>query len=155
MDFNVLIFIAVGVIVVALYYAFIKSKEKIQFDDVVFILGLDAMDDIVPFARIIAEKLGLPEEDAEKYSKIAADTLAYLRSLTGDNKEDIIEAGIIYTKELCIELGLEVDDDMDKVIRFTVRAAHFLIEHMEGEDDELPTTASIDGKIKVVNLKNI
>ncbi len=155
MDFTVLIFVAISLLVVAAYYAFFKSKEEWQFDEVIFILGLDVMDDIVPLAKIVAKKLGLPEEDADKYSKIAADTLEYLRSLPDEDKEEIIDAGIQYSRELCMEFGLEVDADMEKVIEFTVKAAHFLIEQIEKEDDDEAVTTAVAGKVKAVHLKKL
>lgn len=142
MDLTILNVVAVATLAVAFYYLGTKAKKRWDIDSILIILGIDALESIVPFVKALTEKLDVDQDKVQKIIDIAVDTLEYMRTIQGEDKDEIIEAGITYATELCMAFDIEVDDKMEVVINAVVRASHFIIDYFDNDKNKGVTVAA-------------
>lgn len=144
MDLSILWVVVTALLVVAFYYLGVQAKKKLDIDSILIILGIDALESIVPFVEAVTEKLGIDQEKVGKIIDISLDTLEYMRSIQDEDEEVIIDAGITYATELCLAFDIEIDEKMEIVIVTTVKAAHFIIDYFDKENGEPVSALQID-----------
>lgn len=142
MDLTILNVVAVATLAVAFYYLGTKAKKRWDVDSILIILGIDALESIVPFVRALTEKLNVDQDKVQKIIDIAVETLEYMRTIQGEDKDEIIEAGIAYATELCMAFDIEIDDKMRVVINAVVRASHFIIDYFDNDKNKGVTVAA-------------
>lgn len=110
-----------GIAGVAIGVTYLIKKFNLKKEDVVD--GIDIGMAIVTFAKNVAVDMGTSKEDAEKYGKLAFDTLEFMKAIVEDNKEKQIQEGIVYAFEHAEFFGIELNEEREYIISTLIKLA--------------------------------
>lgn len=108
-----------GIAGVAIGVTYLIKKFNLKKEDVVD--GIDIGMAIVTFAKNVAIDMGTSKEDAEKYGKLAFDTLEFMKAIVEGNKEKQIQEGIVYAFEHAEFFGIELNEEREYIISTIVK----------------------------------
>ncbi len=108
-----------GIAGVAIGVTYLIKKFNLKKEDVVD--GIDIGMAIVTFAKNVAVDMGTSKEDAEKYGKLAFDTLEFMKAIVEDNKEKQIQEGIVYAFEHAEFFGIELNEEREYIISTLIK----------------------------------
>jgi hypothetical protein len=110
-----------GIAGVAIGVTYLIKKFNLKKEDVVD--GIDIGMAIVTFAKNVAVDMGTSKEDAEKYGKLAFDTLEFMKAIVEGNKEKQIQEGIVYAFEHAEFFGIELNEEREYIISTLIKLA--------------------------------
>lgn len=108
-----------GIAGVAIGVTYLIKKFNLKKEDVVD--GIDIGMAIVTFAKNVAVDMGTSKEDAEKYGKLAFDTLEFMKAIVEGNKEKQIQEGIVYAFEHAEFFGIELNEEREYIISTLIK----------------------------------
>lgn len=108
-----------GIAGVAIGITYLIKKFNLKKEDVVD--GIDIGMAIVTFAKNVAVDMGTSKEDAEKYGKLAFDTLEFMKAIVEGNKEKQIQEGIVYAFEHAEFFGIELNEEREYIISTLIK----------------------------------